>query len=172
MRVEIAEAFDIEPWMQLAQEVAPLFGPMPEFETVLRRKIFHRQAYCVRSSGRNLLGAMLLGGSNNDFWIRWFAVFSDARRRGVGRSLVDTAILITPLDATLHVDTFAEGNPGALEADSLYRSCGFERLNYGKKTRLCARGTCGVQFPRLRSISALGALLSNPYRQERTLNPL
>lgn len=126
MRVELAEAFDIEPWMELNQEVIPLFGPMPEFETVLRRKILQRQAYCVRSSSRHLLGAMLFGGSGNGFWIRWLAVSRETRRRGVGRSLVDTAILITPLDATLSVDTFAEGNPGAVEAGSLYRSCGFE----------------------------------------------
>lgn len=126
MRVELAEVYDIEPWMDLTQEVVPLFGPMPEFETVLRRKILHRQAYCVRSSNRRLMGAMLFGGGGKEFWIRWLAVPYEARRRGVGRSLVNTAILITPLDATLSVDTFAEGNPGAMEAGGLYRSCGFE----------------------------------------------
>lgn len=126
MRVELAEAYDIEPWMALTQEVIPLFGPMPDFETVLRRKILQKQAYCVRSSSRHLSGAMLFGGSGKEFWIRWLAVSQETRRQGVGKSLVDAAILITPFDATLSVDTFAEGNPGATAASGLYRSCGFE----------------------------------------------
>ena len=40
--------------------------------------------------------------------------------------LVETAILQTPPDAMLIVDTFAEGSPGAKAAGGLYRSCGFE----------------------------------------------
>ncbi|WJH39399.1 GNAT family N-acetyltransferase [Aliirhizobium terrae] len=126
MQVELAETYDIKAWMDLAQEVAPLFGPMDGFETVLRRKIWQRQAYCVRSPDQRLMGAMLFGGVGKEFWIRWLAVSLDARRQGVGRSLVNTAILITPLDSTLSVDTFAEGEPGAMEAGGLYRSCGFE----------------------------------------------
>jgi len=67
--------------MRLAQQVIPLFGPMPDFEAVVQRKIAQRQAYCVRSSGRSLLGAMLVGGADKDFWIRWLTVSAENRRK-------------------------------------------------------------------------------------------
>ena len=126
MRVELAGQSDIEPWMKLAQEVIPLFGPMPDFEAVVQRKIVQQQAYCVHSSSLSLLGAMLVGGTDKEFSIRWLAVSCENRRKGIGRMLVETAILKTRPKAILIVDTFAEGSPGANAAGGLYRACGFE----------------------------------------------
>jgi len=136
MRVQLAGQNDIEPWMKLAQQVIPLFGPMPDFEAVVQRKMVQRQAYCVRSSSHALFGAMLVGGTDTAFWIRWLAASRESRRRGIGRMLVETAILKAPPNAILIVDTFAEGSPGANAAGGLYRACGFEPTETWKSDRI------------------------------------
>ena len=48
MQVILAENQDIGPWIALAEQVVPLFGPMPDFDAILERKIKQKQAYCVR----------------------------------------------------------------------------------------------------------------------------
>lgn len=126
-QIGLAVPDDIPQWMSLAQEVLSLFGPMPGFETILMRKIAKSQAYCARASGQGsgVLGGILIGGAGAETWIRWLAVSSVYRRLGIGRELTKAAIAAVPQDSVLNVDTFPTGAPGALEAERLYRSCGF-----------------------------------------------
>lgn len=126
-QISLAQQDDVAPWLRLAEEVVPLFGPMPGFDAVLTRKIVQRQAYCARTDFRNVgvLGGVLIGGNGTDYAIRWLAVSFNFQRLGVGKALVEAALSTTPLDCTVHVDTFVEGSPGADAARRLYESCGF-----------------------------------------------
>ena len=125
--VSLAETNDIASWITLTEQVVPLFGPMPDFEAVLQRKISRQQAFCARSdSDRAIAGGMLIGGTGCEFWIRWLAVSREHRRCGIGRMLVKIAIANAPAKSVIYVDTFLEGDNGAEAAAGLYESCGFE----------------------------------------------
>ncbi|NTH12100.1 GNAT family N-acetyltransferase [Agrobacterium rhizogenes] len=125
-QIDLAQHADIAPWVELSEEVADLFGPMPGFTSILTRKINQKQAFCARIAGRkSLLGGMLMGGSGDTFWIRWLAVAHEFRRFGVGRALVERAIAFAPPQSTLQVDTFTEGNAGGAAARRLYENLGF-----------------------------------------------
>jgi GNAT superfamily N-acetyltransferase len=127
IEIGLAGPDDIPHWMSLAEEVLSLFGPMPGFDTVLTRKIAKGQAYCARARGQGLpfLGGVLIGGAGEEHWIRWLAVCSAYRRLGIGRQLTEAVIAAISARSFLNVDTFAKGNPGAVEASHLYESCGF-----------------------------------------------
>lgn len=127
IEIDLARPADVSPWMSLAEEMVPLFGPMAGFEAVLKRKIAQSQAYCARASGQGLsfLGGVLIGGAGKEYWIRWLAVSSGHRRFGIGRKLTEAAIAAIPSQCFVNVDTFAKGQPGAAEAGRLYESCSF-----------------------------------------------
>ena len=92
MTVQPAVEADVPSWLEIVREVEPLFGPMPDFETTLLRKIGQQAALCVRSGETAVLGGILLGGTREHGWIRWLAVRSKARAGGVGTSLVEAAV--------------------------------------------------------------------------------
>jgi GNAT superfamily N-acetyltransferase len=125
--IALAESQDIPSWMTLAEQVVPLFGPMPDFEAVLERKILRKQAFCARSlPGTPIAGGMLIGGTDGELWIRWLAVSSGHWRHGIGKMLLKTAVAHTPANSVIYVDTFVEGSAGAEAAAGLYKSCGFK----------------------------------------------
>jgi hypothetical protein len=39
VQINLAQHDDVAPWLRLAEDVVPLFGPMPDFDAVLVRKI-------------------------------------------------------------------------------------------------------------------------------------
>jgi GNAT superfamily N-acetyltransferase len=127
VRISLAQHDDVAPWLRLAEEVVPLFGPMPGFDNVLIRKIAQRQAYCARTDAGDgcFLGGVIIGGSGTEYAIRWLAVSSNFQRLGIGKLLVEAAISTTPPESTIHVDTFVAGSPGAGAARRLYECCGF-----------------------------------------------
>ncbi|WP_427149709.1 MULTISPECIES: GNAT family N-acetyltransferase [Rhizobium] len=116
-----------EPWLRLAEDVVPLFGPMPGLDAVLVRKIAQQRAFSARTDTgtAGFIGGVLIGGSESKYPIRWLAVSSEFRRLGVGKMLVETALCSIPSDAVVHVDTFVAGSPGAEATKRLYESCGF-----------------------------------------------
>lgn len=127
IQVNLARHDDIDPWLVLAEEVVPLFGPMPDFDAVLVRKIAQKQAYCARTDAEDgrFVGGVIIGGGGNMYAIRWLAVRSAYQHLGVGKSLVEAAIANIPAQSTIHVDTFVTGSPGAGPARRLYETCGF-----------------------------------------------
>jgi ribosomal protein S18 acetylase RimI-like enzyme len=128
-RVQAATVADIASWLDLVREVEPAFGPMPDFEETLRRKIDQGGALCVRrdDAGAPFVdGGVLLGGAGPDRWIRWLAVRSSARRRGIGRALMCAAFERGGTGATFSLDTFGADNPYGVPARSLYARLGFD----------------------------------------------
>lgn len=133
IRIAVAQPADFHPWLALATEVEPLFGPLVEDQTFIRalRKNIHRgTAFCVRENdgppGDDLLAGMLFSMKPPQYTIGWLAVAESARRQGVGRRLVEHAIhLIQPPDE-LVVETFGPGDPGGQAARQFYLSLGFQ----------------------------------------------
>jgi ribosomal protein S18 acetylase RimI-like enzyme len=130
MQVVDATIDDIAPWLALAREVEPLFGPMPDLRTTLLRKIDRRAAICVRlgdghGSGE-MAGAALLGGTAPQFWIRWLAVRPSSRNQGIGAALVTEALRRFPPPCRVNVDTFRRENVEGRAARRLYRRFGFQ----------------------------------------------
>jgi hypothetical protein len=39
LHADLATPGDMATWLEIVSEVVPLFGPMPDFEALLRRKI-------------------------------------------------------------------------------------------------------------------------------------
>ncbi|MFF0243106.1 GNAT family N-acetyltransferase [Rhodococcus pyridinivorans] len=91
---------DLPSWMQLAAEVEPLFGPMPDFEARVRRAIERRTALVI-TIGSTVAGAALLSRPNQPHHIYWLAVRSSQRRRGVGHALL--AAIVDRLSAPVEV---------------------------------------------------------------------
>jgi GNAT superfamily N-acetyltransferase len=129
MRAELATTMDVPSWSEIVREVEPLFGPMPDFEAMLIRKIDQAAALCIRSHGAGdaacVLGGLLLGSSPPQGWIRWLAVRSRARGTGIGQCLVEAAIERLKGFDRISVDTFRAENIGGRAARRLYERVGF-----------------------------------------------
>ncbi|MDC9835153.1 GNAT family N-acetyltransferase [Rhizobium binxianense] len=127
VQISLAQHDDVTPWLRLAEDVVPLFGPMPGFDAVLVRKITRQQAFSARTDmgSTRFIGGILIGGSDSKHAIRWLAVSSEFQRLGVGKMLVETALSSIPSDSTVHVDSFVAGSPGAEATKRLYEGCGF-----------------------------------------------
>ena len=123
--VESAAASDIESWLELAREVAPLFGPMAKFDVTLKTKISEEAALCVRDDAGNVLGGVLLGGEPPDNWVRWLAVRARSRRNGVGTALLDEVLRRWPGPCTISLATFGADIPDGRPARRLYERFGF-----------------------------------------------
>jgi ribosomal protein S18 acetylase RimI-like enzyme len=115
---------DVASWLEIAREVEPLFGPMPDFESTLQRNIRRGTALCVRDPNGHVLGGMLLRAAPHT-QITWLAVRSSARRRGVGHALVAEALRRCPPPCEVLVDTFGEDSLEGNPARRLYESFGF-----------------------------------------------
>ena len=120
---------DIPTWLEIVREVEPLFGPMPDFQITLVRKIRQQNALCVRSDreqecGR-VLGGILLGGAPPHAWIRWLAVRSSSRGLGIGECLVREAINRLASSDRISLDTFRDENIEGRPARRFYERLGF-----------------------------------------------
>lgn len=132
VRAELAAEDDLPSWLELVAEVEPLFGPMPDFAAHAERGIGRGTALVVRDSRDVVLGAALLSGQPGaqpgsrpaEHEIRWLAVRSSARRRGVARALLTEIMRHWPAPSDIDVITFGAGHPGAVAARALYESFG------------------------------------------------
>jgi ribosomal protein S18 acetylase RimI-like enzyme len=115
---------DVASWLELAREVEPLFGLMPDFESTVRRNISRGTALCIRDASGQVLGGVLLRAAP-PAQITWLAVRSSARRSGVGHALVAAALRRCLPPCEVLVDTFGEDNTEGYPARRLYESFGF-----------------------------------------------
>ncbi len=125
MRAEPAGQADLVSWLELAAEVEPLFGPMPDFGTHAERAIRRGTALVVRDRSEVVLGAALLSARSGERHIQWLAVRSGARRRGVARALLTEIIRRWPPPGRIDVVTFGPDVPAGAPARALYLSFGF-----------------------------------------------
>jgi ribosomal protein S18 acetylase RimI-like enzyme len=131
--VGAATRADLAAWRVLAAEAEPLFGAMvgvPAFEGALERAVEGGRAFCVRAGGAGpgaaLLGGLLISTSRAPIYsIGWLAVSEQARRRGVGRALVEHALSMISPPATVEVVTFTSEQPGGAAARRFYEALGF-----------------------------------------------
>jgi ribosomal protein S18 acetylase RimI-like enzyme len=115
---------DVVSWLEIVREVEPLFGPMPDFESTLRRNIGRGTALCVRDPSGQVLGGILLRAAPHT-QITWLAVRSSARRQGVGHALVAEALRRYPRPCEVLVDTFGKDSIEGFPARRLYEAFGF-----------------------------------------------
>lgn len=121
-----AQITDIPSWLEIAQEVEPLFGPMPDFPETLALKIESGMAICAAAGGSSqILGGCLIGRDSERGWIRWLAVRESARKNGIGASLLSAALYWLNMDA-VSVLTFCEDVDAGRPARHLYGQFGFE----------------------------------------------
>ncbi len=127
-----AERADFAPWLDLALEVEPLFGPMsrdPVFQRAVLRNIARGTAYCIRENdatpGSRLLAGLLLSPRPPLYRIGWLAVTEAERRHGLGRLLLERALSDVPPGADVLVITFGPGVVGGESARAFYQKMGF-----------------------------------------------
>ncbi|MBA2716896.1 MAG: GNAT family N-acetyltransferase [Propionibacteriales bacterium] len=116
---------DLASWMELAREVQPLFGPMPDFSMHATRGMARGTALVVRSAEGAVLGAALLSRESPVRTIRWLAVRKTARRLGVGARLVEEILHRWPPPGDIHVVTFGPDVEGGSAARQMYERFGF-----------------------------------------------
>jgi GNAT superfamily N-acetyltransferase/predicted kinase len=125
LRAEAAASADIPSWLELAAEVEPLFGPMPDFAARARRGVQRGSALVVRDPAKAVIGGALLSAESAGRHIRWLAVRTDMRRRGVGSILLTEILRRWPAPGAIDVVTFGPDVVGGQPARSLYQSFGF-----------------------------------------------
>jgi ribosomal protein S18 acetylase RimI-like enzyme len=135
MRVETAQDRDYDPWLDLATEVEPLFGPLRDsasFHRALRNGIARGTAFCVREDdgppGAPLLGGLLFSPAGTDHpesRIGWLAVSAASRRHGVGRLLVEHALGLVETPGPVSVVTFGDDVEAGHAAARFYERLGF-----------------------------------------------
>jgi GNAT superfamily N-acetyltransferase len=132
MEAHVAERADFGPWLELATEVEPLFGPMahdPVFQRALSRSIARGTAYCIREHdggmGSRLVAGLLLSPRPPIYRISWLVVTASERRSGLGRAVLNRALAGIEPPAEILVITFGSDVPGGESARSFYQKMGF-----------------------------------------------
>ena len=132
MLVQVATTDDISNWLNLAEEVEFLFGPMvnnPNFHAALRKNIDRASAYCVREQdrlpGTRLMGGLFFSAKPPVYQIGWLSIAKRWRRKGVGTLLVEHVVGLVEPPAYILVRTFGEDNSEGLPARRFYEKMGF-----------------------------------------------
>ena len=114
---------DVASWLELADEVEDLFGPMPDFEEHIRRGIARGTAVVVVDSDA-VAGAALLSRDDEPHAINWLSVRSAQRRSGVAHMLMEEILRRWPI-GDVEVTTFGRDVGGGADARRLYTRFGF-----------------------------------------------
>src|SRR5688572_6176341 len=114
---------DVASWLELADEVEDLFGPMPDFEEHIRRGIVRGTAVVV-VEGDAVAGAALLSRDDEPHAINWLSVRSNQRRSGVAQRLMEEILKRWPI-GDVEVTTFGLDVGGGAAARRLYTRFGF-----------------------------------------------
>lgn len=129
MKIEAVRHGDIDNWLELAQEVEPLFGPMVNeagFHAALEAVIDEARAFCIRNDIGKLCGAIVLSYEKNE--IEWLAVSVRQRRKRLGEALLNYAInKLNPWE-WITVQTFDKTVIAGIEARNLYTKYGFQEV--------------------------------------------
>jgi GNAT superfamily N-acetyltransferase len=114
---------DLSSWLELVPEAEKLFGPMPSFETHLRRGIERGTALVIADRG-GVVGGALLSRDGQPHQIQWLYVRDSRRREGAGTALLVAILERWPV-GDVEVMTFTADSPGGASARRLYERFGF-----------------------------------------------
>ncbi len=131
MTVQTATVADFNPWLTLAREFEPLFGPMsddPFFQTALLQAIRAGFAFCIHElppspEGGILCGGIVIAPAGNE--IAWLAVSEKHKGNGYGKALLAHGIEQLDGRKRVSVQTFDETVPEGIAARKLYQQFGF-----------------------------------------------
>lgn len=139
MEVTVATLADFEPWLALAQEVEPLFGPMvaePSFHQALKDALQTGSAFCIREEaaqpGAPLCGGIVIAPEANE--IAWFAVAEHYQGCGCGKTLLAHALSQLNPNRDVTVQTFDATSEAGAPARGLYQRFGFTDHQAGPPT--------------------------------------
>ncbi|MCC8022247.1 MAG: GNAT family N-acetyltransferase [Clostridiales bacterium] len=129
MLIRWMETGDIPDLLRLADEVGGLFGHPgmagdPQFLEGMKRRMERHEAIAAvdRKSGR-CRGAICFSRKCNE--IVWLAVETELRGNGMGRRLLDAALLQLDWNRPVWVVTFHDGQAEGIPARRLYEGFGF-----------------------------------------------
>ncbi len=128
--IRLATIEDVPAWLEIAKQVEPLFGPMPDIETHIRRAIDHGTALVVIDRAKEVVGAALLSRDDQPHRIHWLAVRAESRRAGIGSSLLQAIIERWDDGQLIDVITFGADVSEGEAARALYRAHGFVFLEH------------------------------------------
>lgn len=120
---------DIPRWLEIARQVEPLFGPMPDIEMHIRRAIDRGTALVAVDRMNQVAGAALLSREDQPHHIHWLAVRAESRRCGIGSALLQAILMRWDDGQPIDVITFGADGPGGDAARALYRAHGFVFLD-------------------------------------------
>ena len=129
MKIEDVKNSDDGNWLELAQKVEPLFGPMvgeAGFNEAIKTVIGKDRAFCLRDDNDKLCGIIVISYERNE--IEWFAVANSDRRKGYGEKLLNHAINKLNPQRMISVQTFDKTVLAGLGARKLYIKCGFHEV--------------------------------------------
>ena len=129
MEIEAVKNSDMDNWLELVQEVEPLFGPMigeGGFQEALIAVIGEDRALGIRNDSGKLCGIIVVSYGKNE--IEWLAVTSSDRQNGYGEKLLNHAINKLNPKQPITVQTFDKTVPDGLGARKLYMKCGFQEI--------------------------------------------
>jgi len=129
MKIEVVKNSDIDNWLELAQEVEPLFGPMvgeAGFQEALMAVIGEERAFGLHNDSGKLCGVIVISFEKNE--IEWLAVTNSGRRNGYGEKLLNHAIGELNPQKPITVQTFDKTVLAGLGARKLYMKCGFQEV--------------------------------------------
>jgi GNAT superfamily N-acetyltransferase len=117
---------DYDTWMELAEEVEPLFGPMigsKEFRDGIKECIKNNSAFGIENEKGILAGIIALDRKNNE--ISWLAVGKKYRGNNYAEKLVKKAIEELESNGDIYVQTFSGKVIEGKNARNMYERNGF-----------------------------------------------
>jgi ribosomal protein S18 acetylase RimI-like enzyme len=117
---------DYDTWIELAEEVESLFGPMidsKKFQDGIKDCIQNNNAFGFEDEEGSLTGIIALDRKNNE--ILWLAVGKKYRGNNYGEKLVKKAIAELESNGDIYVQTFSGKMNEGKNARNIYERNGF-----------------------------------------------
>ena len=109
----------------------------PAFHEAISRNLARRTAFCVREGdagpGVPLLGALLFSPSAGGGEIGWLVVAPHARRRGIGRRLVEHVVGLVPVPGEVTATSFGGENLDGPSARAFFERLGFRAAEHAPR---------------------------------------
>ncbi len=124
--IRLLDIQDYDFWIELAEEVESLFGPMidsKEFQDGIKDCIQKNNAFGIENEQGNLTGIIALDRVKNE--ILWLAVAKNYRGYNYGKKLIKKAIEELEDNGDIYVQTFSGKVNEGKNARNIYERNGF-----------------------------------------------